>query len=334
MRSMRFNAKDGVSVVQQPVPSVGDGQALVRVLRAGICSTDLEITKGYVPGFDSVMGHEFVGRVETCSSAPGWVGKTVCGEINFACQKCGVCSRKDDMSRNHCPNRTVFGIICQDGCFADYTLVPVSNLIEVPAGIKPEEAVFVEPLAAACRIAEQGYFKAEDRVAVVGDGKLGLLIAQAVVTHGVRSLTIFGRHSGKMELVDGAIRVIASPSAERLYAKAFDVCIDATGSSEGLSFALAVTRPMGTVVQKSTCSAVGGAPLSVSLINTVVVDEIKLVGSRCGPFDTAMVMLKQPAVKALLQGMVDSTFSLSNGLAALAKARTKGVLKVLIDMES
>mmetsp|Transcript_24341 Transcript_24341/g.62463 ORF Transcript_24341/g.62463 Transcript_24341/m.62463 type:complete len:339 (-) Transcript_24341:516-1532(-) len=334
MRAMRFNSTDGVSVVQQCVPVPGPNQALVRVLRAGVCSTDLEITKGYVPGFDSVMGHEFVGRVESCASAPQWVGKTVCGEINFACQTCGVCSRKDDMARNHCPNRTVFGIICQDGCFADYTVMPVANLIEVPLSVTLQEAVFVEPLAAACRIMEQNHVKASDKVAVVGDGKLGLLIARAVLSSGiVDSLTIFGRHSSKMELVDGATRLIASPAAESMYAGTFDVCIDATGSPQGIAFAVSVTKPLGTVVQKSTCSAAGGAPLTVSLINTIVVDEKKLVGSRCGPFDTAMAMLAKPEVKSLLQRMVSSTFPLSHGIEALSQARTKGVLKVLIDME-
>eukprot|EP00873_Tetraselmis_striata_P041915 jgi/Tetstr1/462179/TSEL_007244.t1 len=249
------------------------------------------------PGFDSVMGHEFVGRVESCASAPQWVGKT-------------------------------------DGCFADYTVMPVANLIEVPLSVTLQEAVFVEPLAAACRIMEQNHVKASDKVAVVGDGKLGLLIARAVLSSGiVDSLTIFGRHSSKMELVDGATRLIASPAAESMYAGTFDVCIDATGSPQGIAFAVSVTKPLGTVVQKSTCSAAGGAPLTVSLINTIVVDEKKLVGSRCGPFDTAMAMLAKPEVKSLLQRMVSSTFPLSHGIEALSQARTKGVLKVLIDME-
>mmetsp|Transcript_38527 Transcript_38527/g.108920 ORF Transcript_38527/g.108920 Transcript_38527/m.108920 type:complete len:324 (-) Transcript_38527:515-1486(-) len=229
MRALRFNSTDGVRLVEQVVPQAGQDQALVRVLRAGICSTDLEITKGYVPGFDNVMGHEFVGRVESCKSNPEWEGKTVCGEINFACQTCSVCKRKDDMSRNHCPNRTVFGIICQDGCFSDFTVIPVANLIQVPDTIPIQYAVFTEPLAAACRIAEQGFFNPRDRVAVVGDGKLGLLVAQAILVQGVANLTIFGRYTAKMDLVQGASRVLASEAAEQLYRKSFDVCVDATG---------------------------------------------------------------------------------------------------------
>lgn len=333
MRALRFNAADGIKLVEQDVPKPGPDQALIRVLRAGICNTDIEITKGYVPGYDSIMGHEFVGRVEACESAPEWVGKTVCGEINFlgkeASSKCGP--KKDDFTRNHFPDRTVFGIIFQDGCFADYTVVPVSNLFEVPDGVPLEHATFVEPLAAACRIGEQGLFKPTDRVAVVGDGKLGLLIAQTIIMQGVDRLTLFGRHSEKMQLVQGATRVLATPGVEEMYAKAFDVVVDATGSSTGIAFSLAITRPMGTVVQKSTCA--GGQPLSVSLINTLVVDEIRLVGSRCGPFDVAMSMLKEPALVKLLNGLIISRYSLSDGLAAITKAKTKGVLKVILDME-
>jgi threonine dehydrogenase-like Zn-dependent dehydrogenase len=277
MKALKYSEAAGVQLLDDaPVPACTEGEALIRVLRAAICSTDLEIIKGYVPGFNHVLGHEFVGIVAECASNPSLVGRRVCGEINCR-QQDGFTHPDPIFVRNHAPNRTVLGIIGRDGSMAEYLTLPVVNLHLVPEGLTDQEACFAEPLAAACRIAEQGLASPSDRVAVVGDGKLGLLVAQALITRGCH-VTHFGRHRRKLELVDGAAELVVLSSggaaevhdpagtsdspfpalAEELKARqgTFDVVIEASGASAGILSALALVRPLGTVVVKSTCSTV------------------------------------------------------------------------------
>jgi len=315
----------------QPVP--GEGEALVQILRAGICSTDLEIIKGYVPGFDSALGHEFVGRVAECPGQPDLVGQRVVGEINCNCDR--DYQHEDPIfARNHAPNRVVLGIIAKDGCMAEYVTLPVENLHRVPDNLSDKEACFVEPLAAANRILEQKAIERGAKVAVIGDGKFGLLIAQSLAVSGMPgSLTHFGRHSDKMALVTGDItRHIVDDDTKSNFAMAFDVCIEASGTAAGVLLAVGMTRSMGTVVLKTTCSTqVDKKPAWAEVANDIVVQELRLVGSRCGPFPAALEQLQDPRMRSLVNAMVDRVFPLSEGLEAIKRAQTKGVIKIQIE---
>lgn len=269
-------------------------------------------------GFQGILGHEFVGVVHSVNASSAqrdawtWIGKRVCGDINLSCQSCDICSLKTDRSRNHCPNRTVLGILNKDGTMAEYLTLPIQNLHEVPDDVSDGDAVFAEPLAAACRIVEQKLinFK-DDRVAILGDGKLGLMIAEvlgrefmsaqanAKQSEGRGESTtprplLLGKHADKMKLVEESgvlCRNISESKDEEgnlrsEYLQQFDVVIDATGNSAGLSIATSLARPMGTIVLKSTCA-------SGDLFNAApfVIDELRVVGSRCGPFPKALQLL-------------------------------------------
>jgi threonine dehydrogenase-like Zn-dependent dehydrogenase len=274
--------KEG-KVVTIPKPEPEPGFALIKVRRAGICNTDLEILQGYM-GFNGVLGHEFVGVVEDVNTEDAavkglWVGKRVCGDINVGCATCSVCKgcldqRSSQMSRNHCPNRTVLGILNRNGTMAEYLTLPVSNLHLVPEDVPDEVAVFAEPLAAACRIPEQGLIRYDtehpDRVAILGDGKLGLMIAEVLGReHAKRNLTtakpiLFGKHDHKLHLVKSSgvdCRLISECQDDTAfngvavgYAGKYDVVVDATGNPAGLSLAAGLCRPMGTLVCYSVLS--------------------------------------------------------------------------------
>jgi threonine dehydrogenase-like Zn-dependent dehydrogenase len=283
------------------VPEPPAGEARVRVSVAGICNTDLELVRGYYP-FTGIPGHEFVGRVEAAPGAPSWEGRRVVGEINASCGTCAACAAGRS---THCERRTVLGIRDRNGAFAEYLTLPLVNLHEVPAGVPDEAAVFTEPLAAALEIQEQVRIGPGDRVVVVGDGKLGNLIAQTLALTGC-ALTVAGRHS---EL----------PAGEA------DVAIECTGNAEGLERARAAVRARGTIVLKSTYR--GRASLDVSRI---VVDEITLVGSRCGPFAPALALLA--ANRVAVAPLVHARFPLQDAAAAFEAAARPGVLKVLVQM--
>jgi threonine dehydrogenase-like Zn-dependent dehydrogenase len=229
----------------------------------------------------------------------------------------------------------VLGIIGKDGCMSEYINLPVENLHRVPDGINDLEATFTEPLAAACRILEQKAVKPGQRVAVIGDGKFGLLIAQNLVVAGHEDVTHFGRHRSKLELVEGTTRELVADDTATKYAQSFDVCIEASGSSQGIRLAAALTRSLGTIVLKSTCSTVGDdrAPAFAAIANDTVVQELTLVGSRCGPFPPALKALQDARVKRLVAAMVSAEYSVSEGIEAIEKAKTKGVLKVVITMD-
>jgi threonine dehydrogenase-like Zn-dependent dehydrogenase len=291
--------------------------AVVRVHFAGLCNTDLEITKGYM-NFSGVLGHEFVGKVD--QGPADWVGKRVVGEINFACGACSFCARG---LRRHCPTRRVMGILGADGAFAEYVAVPLPNLHCVPDQVSDEAAVFTEPLAAAFEILEQVHVQPGTECVVLGDGKLGLLVAQVLFQAGARVLAV-GKHEEKLAVVRR--RGIDTACGTQWDEAPADLVIDATGSAAGFALALKTTRPRGTLVAKST--VVDSAPLNLAQI---VVNEITVLGSRCGNF--------APALRALEAGSVDvcplisARVPLRAGVDALQLAATPGVLKVLLTPE-
>ncbi len=317
MRAIVFD-KNLSFVADYPAPVPGPGEALVRVSVAGVCATDLEITRGYM-GFTGVLGHEFAGVVESAPDS-SLAGHRVVAEINNPCGSCPVCKR--GMPR-HCPERTVTGILGRDGAFADLITVPESNLHVIPDSVTDEEAVFTEPLAAAFEITEQVDIGPGTTVSVLGDGRLGLLVSQVLSLTGCE-LTTAGRHPEKLALLDArGIRTTTSTDGLK---NSFDVVVDATGSSSGFDTALDLVRPTGTVVLKTTVASRPGDAL-----NRVVIDEVTVVGSRCGPFAPALRALEDRSVD--VAPMVERVFSIEDGVDAIEFASEKGVLKVLIRMD-
>jgi threonine dehydrogenase-like Zn-dependent dehydrogenase len=300
-----------------PRPEPGPGEARVRILMAGICNTDLELVRGYYP-FTGIPGHEFVGRVEAAPGAEQWEGRRVVGEINAPCGACAACAAD---RRSHCERRTVLGIRGRDGAFAESLTLPQANLHQVPDVLPDEAAVFTEPLAAALEIQQQVRIGPPDRVVVVGDGKLGNLVAQTLALTGC-ALTVIGRHPGKLALL--AARGIATRLEGELPPGQADVAVECTGNAEGLEGARSAVRPRGTIVLKSTYR--GRASLDISRI---VVDEITLVGSRCGPFAPALALLTEGRVD--VRPLIYARFPLREAVPAFAEAARPGVLKVLLD---
>ena len=309
--------EDGaVTVRDVPVPERPPGFALLRLLAGGICNTDLELQRGYY-GFAGIPGHEFVAQV-VAAGTPPLVGRRVVGEINLACHACEWCAR--GLSR-HCPNRTVLGIVNHPGAFQEYFTLPERNLHVLPDAIATERAVFTEPLAAACEILDQVCIPPGETVAVLGDGKLGLLIAMVLAAHGCR-VRQFGRHAEKLRIA-AAVGVAVADASGRLPVAGYGWVVDATGSPEGLRAAAAMARPRGTVILKSTVHgtvAVDTAP--------IVVNEITLVGSRCGRFEAALPLLEHPAIR--LEEMIAARYPLREAPAAFARAAGRGTLKVLL----
>jgi threonine dehydrogenase-like Zn-dependent dehydrogenase len=301
-----------------PLPEPPAGEALVRVLQAGICNTDLELIKGYYP-YTGVIGHEFVGVVE--QGPKQLINQRVVGEINAACGNCRFCDRGQP---RHCENRTVLGIVNRHGAFAEYLSLPIKNLHLVPENVSTAAATFTEPIAAALEIQQQIQICKNDRVLVVGDGKLGQLIAQTLALTGCELLAI-GRHQEK--LVNLAARGIKTGLANSVTDKYFDISIDCTGNPEGFNIARRALRPRGTLILKSTYA--GNLSLDAS---SLVVDEITLIGSRCGPFAPALELLATGKVE--VQSLIHAYYPLSQGLEAFEKAKTKGVLKVLLEINS
>ena len=304
-----------LTVQSLPRPELQAQQALIRVRMAGICNTDLELVKGYM-GFEGVPGHEFVGVVEEAPDA-SWVQKRVCGEINFGCGACEAC--RQGLSR-HCPNRTVLGILNQNGAFAEYVAVPVENLHAVPETLPDEAAVFVEPVAAALEILEQVQIEPAQRVAVVGDGKLGLLIAQVLRLTGCE-LSLVGKHRRKLALAESW--GISTHLADALPEVRHDLVVEASGSPSGFETALRLLRPRGTLVLKSTYH--GRLDLDAA---PIVIDEIQIVGSRCGPFAPAVRLLAQGLVQ--VEPLVEQVYPFDQVLKAFEHAAQPETLKVLV----
>lgn len=319
MKALRYEDRE-VRVAEVARPA-GDGEAVVRVVLAGVCNTDLEIARGYA-GFEGTLGHEFVGVVESApEGAEHLVGRRVVGEINAGCGRCELCVAGD---ARHCPRRTVLGIVGRDGAMAEFLRLPVVNLLEVPDEVTDVRAVFTEPLAAACGITERVKFAEGARVAVVGDGKLGLLCAQALKALTKASVTLVGRHEKKLEIA-AARGVEAFKEAELPadLARTFDVTVEASGSPGGFRAALDLLRPRGVLVLKSTFH--GTTELNAA---PVVVDEISIVGSRCGRFAPALGLLARHAVD--VESLVHEELPLAEGPRALGRAAEPGVLKVLL----
>ena len=292
-------------------------EALVRVLLSGICNTDLEIARGYA-GFNGTIGHEFVGVVED-STDRTLIGQRVVGEINAGCGNCDLCRAGDS---RHCPNRTVLGIHGRDGAHAEFLQLPATNLLHVPENVADEHAVFTEPLAAACGVLERVQINKSDRVAVIGDGKLGLLCAQVIALTGAATLLI-GKHSSKLKIAERRGIEIATPKLAAKRKQEFDVVVEASGAASGFGLGLGLLRPKGQLVLKSTFH--GKTELDAARI---VVDEISIVGSRCGRFSPALDLLKKSAVD--VDSLISEEYPLANGVHAMRRAGTKGVMKVLL----
>jgi len=317
MKALRFVGKklrlDEVEIPEKK------SETLVRVIKSGICNTDLEIIRGYA-GFEGTIGHEFVGVVEKSDERPELIGKRVVGEINVGCGKCAICQTGD---LRHCPDRTVLGIHKRDGAHAEFLMLPAKNLLKVPKNIADEEAVFVEPLAAAYGITEQVEILPETKVAIVGDGKLGLLCAMTLALIS-KNVVLVGKYREKLRIAEknGIESLLIGQIKEKMNRK-FDVVVEASGSESGLLTSLELVKPRGKLVLKSTFH--GKTSLEMWKI---VVDEVSVVGSRCGKFSPALQLLSQKKIS--VQDLISEEFPLSKGLEAIEKARQKGILKVLL----
>lgn len=314
MRAIVLDDTVGVTT-SRPAPVPVDDEAIVQVTRAGVCETDLQLIKGYM-GFRGVLGHEFVGIAQTGPYA----GQRVVGEINCSCGTCETCRGGFP---THCPRRTVLGILNHDGAFADLIAVPQRNLHLVPDSLPDDVAVFTEPVAAAFQIPAQLTIRRTDRIVVLGDGRLGNLCAQVLA--GLSDhVQVVGKHREKLSLLESkgiATALLAEADIERRA----DIVVECTGSESGLPTALKMVRPRGTIVLKTTVA--GAQTLAWA---PFVIDEITLVGSRCGPFDRALAALEAGHID--VQPLITDRFSLSDGLAALDRAQERGVLKVLLDV--
>ncbi len=290
-------------------------EALIKIRKAGICSTDLELVKGYYP-YTGVLGHEFVGEVVEANE-PSWIGQRIVGEINAVCNQCEQCLNGRP---THCENRNVLGIVNRDGVFAEYTSLPIANLHKVPASIPDEMSVFTEPLAAALEIQDQIQIKPTDRVLLIGAGRLGQLIAQTLALTGC-DLRVVARHQHQKDLLKA--RGIQITSEDEIQPWRWDIVVEATGSPGGFSLARQAIRPRGTLVMKSTYKG----EMSVNF-SSIVVDEINIVGSRCGPFEPALRLMESKQVDPTV--LIDSEYTLGEALKAFEHAAETGVLKVLI----
>jgi len=322
MKALRFeNGKLSIGDVAKPL---ADGEVLVRVTLSGICNTDLEIARGYA-GFAGTIGHEFVGVIEEVGPAAGTAtgslsyGQRVVGEINAGCGSCDLCRAGDP---RHCPQRTVLGIVGRDGAHAEFLKLPAENLIPVTGEISDERAVFTEPLAAACGILERASITKDTRVAVIGDGKLGLLCAQVIATTGA-PVTLIGKHRSKLQIAERrGIETLTVDNYEGR-ARGFDAVIEASGSGSGFDLALNLLRPRGVLVLKSTFH--GATEIDAA---RVVVDEISVVGSRCGRFAPALELLRTNAVD--VESLISEEFALTDGVRAMQRAAEPGLMKVFL----
>lgn len=325
MRALVLTAQGPQLYTNYPDPQPAPNEALIRIRLAGVCATDLQLLAGYKGGYRGVLGHEFVGEVVAAPGQTGWVGQRVVGELNIGCGICELCRRG---LGKHCRKRQSLGIIGRNGAFADYITLPLANLHLVPAELTDEQAVFVEPLAAALQIQEQVTITPSSRVYVLGDGRLGILVAQSLALTGC-ALTVIGRTPQKLALLAdwrGALQTALNEPAPMaaLHEQPADIVVEATGSPHGFAQASRLVRPGGTLVLKSTFAG----PFPDWDLSHLVVDEITLVGSRCGPFAPAIRLLSSGLVQ--VYPMIHACYSLDQGASALEYAGRKGVLKVLI----
>jgi len=317
MRALVFDKT--LAFAKRPDPPASGGDTLLKIRQAGICSTDLEICRGYM-NYRGVLGHEFVADVVS-SPDKDLVGQRVCGEINIVCGRCDLCL--SGLS-NHCRNRSVLGILNHDGVFADFARLPAVNLHVLPKSIDDDAAVFVEPLAAAFQVLKQINLGDRKWVTVLGDGRLGLLVAQVLRNAGC-PVRVIGKHADKLALCEKwSIR--SRSIADIIPRHDQDVVVDCTGSAAGFETAMAMVRPRGTIVLKSTVAQ--GKPLNLA---PLVIDEINVIGSRCGPFRQAIAALAAKEIDIL--SLIHRRMKLEQGVEAMAVAGRKGVLKVILTME-
>ncbi|MBZ0306508.1 MAG: alcohol dehydrogenase catalytic domain-containing protein [Anaerolineae bacterium] len=303
-----------LSVVSGELPPLGALEARIKIRMAGICSTDLELTRGY-KNFTGVPGHEFVGEV--IDGPLPWMGKRVVGEINLGCGQCDMCERGDF---SHCRNRKILGMVETSGAFAESIQLPVKNLHVVPDNLLDEEAVFTEPLAAACRITQVHSLHAGHRVVLLGAGRLGMLCAQVIQLTGADLSVVVRRESQAELLASWGIRAV---SEEELSPEVVDYVVECTGSPEGFEKALELVRPRGTIILKSTYEGRSNVDLT-----RVVVNEISVEGSRCGPFDTALRLLSQKLVQ--VTPLIEAVYPLEEAAQAMEHAARRGALKILL----
>ncbi|HEY7088101.1 MAG TPA: alcohol dehydrogenase catalytic domain-containing protein [Tepidisphaeraceae bacterium] len=304
---------------RRPHPALGDGDTILRVRQAGICATDLEIVKGYM-GFRGVLGHEFVADVVT-SPEKDLAGQRVCGEINVVCGRCDLCL--SGLS-NHCRARSVLGILNHDGAFAEFVRLPAINLHPIPKNVDDDQAVFVEPLAAAFQVLKQIKLDGRKWVTVLGDGRLGLLVAQVLRNAGC-PVRVIGKHPEKLALCE-KWQIRSRPLADIAPRHDQDVVVDCTGSANGFELAMQMVRPRGTIVLKSTVAT--GKALNLA---PLVIDEINVIGSRCGPFREAIRALAEKQVDVV--SLIHRRMKLDQGVEAMELAGRPGVLKVILTME-
>ena len=307
---------------KKPIPN--NGEALIRVKLAGICNTDYEITKGYM-GYVGVLGHEFVGVVEDVNSDKpedkAWIGKRVVAEISWGCDdlNCEWCAKKN---YRHCPNRHTIGIWKKDGCMAEYLTVPTNILFEVADNVTDEQAVFVEPLAAACEILEQLHIEPTAKVLVLGDGKLGLTTALTLNAHNLDVLLV-GKHQNKLDIAKA--QGVKTELLENFNPRKFDVVVEATGSASGFEMSMSLTKPRGVLVLKSTVAS--GKELNLA---PIVIDEITVLGSRCGQFGPALRLLENKRID--FTPFITKTYSIDDALEAFEANKSKESLKILINI--
>ena len=300
-------------------PKIQSDEARLAISLAGICSTDLEIVKGYVPGFQGVLGHEFVAVVDAVGSPANaeWIGRRVVGTMNIGCGQCSTCLRSGP---EHCPQRAALGVHNWDGVFADFAVLPVANLLPVPDGVPNETVVFTEPLAAALRIREQVAVRPSVKTAVIGPGRLGLLVGLVLALDGT-DVTLLGRHESSLVLP--AQLGLSTGLTNEFDDNSFDFVVEVTGNDAGFAQAVRLVRPLGTLVLKSTFA--GQSTLDLTKL---VVAEITAIGSRCGPFAPALRLLAQDAVP--VRALIDGEYPLGQGLAAFDHAAQPGIRKILL----
>lgn len=321
MKAVVFNDKDGLRLdTNYPKPVPQKGEALIRVNLAGICNTDFEITKGYM-GYNGILGHEFIGVVEEINSDDqSLLGKRVVAEISYGCNdpNCEWCAQKN---YRHCPSRHTLGIVEKDGCFAQYLTMPLNVLFEVPENVTDEQAVFVEPLAAACEITEQLHIKPIDKVVVLGDGKLGLTTALTLHAQGL-DVTLIGKHQNKLDIAKNQ-GVKVQLLQELKITNSYDVVVEATGSVSGFETSLSLVKPRGILVLKSTIAT--GKELNLA---PIVINEITVLGSRCGQFPPALRLLENKRID--FKPFISAVYNVDDAIEAFEANKSKETLKVLI----
>lgn len=321
MRALVFNNKLELKQnFEKPTPK--ENEALIKVKLVGICNTDYEITKGYM-GYNGILGHEFVGVVEEINGEDkSLLGKRVVGEINLGCKNCDYCAKGLE---RHCPNRQTLGIFNKDGCFADYVTLPLSNLLEVNEKINDETAVFVEPLAAALEILEQLHIKPYEKVCVLGDGKLGLITALALNASNV-DVTLVGKHQNKLDIAkEQNVKTVLLENLKQDDNKSFDVVVEATGRVSGFETSLSLVKPRGVLVLKSTIAT--GKELNLA---PIVIDEITVLGSRCGQFAPALRLMEKNVID--FSKLVSAKLSFDDAILGFEKNKEKNTIKILLEM--